>query len=72
MSALPEVTEIGRIEIRPGDRFIVKISDRFPDITDQQAVTLKDRVAAALGINSSRVLILGPGVDVEVASGVPG
>ena len=30
MAGLPEVTEIGRVAIRPGDRLVVRL-DRHPD-----------------------------------------
>lgn len=58
---LPEITEVKRLEIRPGDRLVVRL-DREPD--DAEFDHLCGRLRALLG--DVPVVILGPDADLEV------
>ena len=67
MSGLPEVTEIRRWSIQPGDRLIIQCEQR---ITPQQAQTIRDRVRMFLQLpDDFPLVIVDGGVTVEVASG---
>lgn len=59
---LPEITEVKRLALRPGDRVVVRL-DRHP--SDMEAHQLKLRVQAILG-EDVPVLILPPEMDLEV------
>lgn len=58
---LPEITEVKRLTIRPGDRLVVRL-DRQPDMAEADEIT--GRVRALLG--GVPVLVLGPDADLEV------
>jgi hypothetical protein len=61
MSALPEVTEVKRLTIRPGDALVIRL-DRFPDMAE--AGEMQHMVRPAFG--DVPVLVLGPDADIEV------
>ncbi len=61
MSDLPEITEVERITLKPGDRLAVRVAGR---LTPQQADMIKERVTALWpGVP---VLILDGGTSLEV------
>ncbi len=62
---LPEITEIKRLDIRPGDRLVLRTSDHV--ITPEQAAELRKRVATALLLPEDiPVVVIGAEWDVEV------
>jgi len=63
---LPEITEAKRLALRPGDSLAVRL-DRVPN--EYEAHAIAERVR---GITGVPVLVLWPGVDVEVISPEPG
>jgi hypothetical protein len=64
---LPEVTEIQRWEIRPGDKLILRTDRQVVD--QEQAAMLQERVRAILHLPPDvDVLILGPEWRAEVVS----
>lgn len=66
MSGLPEVAEIWRWKLEPGDRLIV-ITAREPTMAEVDYI--KDRVRASLALDDDfPVLVHGPSVRLEVAS----
>jgi hypothetical protein len=65
---LPEVTEAKRLELRPGDRLVVRL-DHEPDV--QEADEIAGMVRAILKTDMP-VLVCGPGMDVEVIGPDPG
>ena len=68
MSDLPGVTEISRIEIRPGDRIVVKMAI---SISPSYVADLKRRFADALGLDDpGRIILMDPGMDISVISEV--
>jgi hypothetical protein len=60
---LPEITDVNRLVLRPGDSLIVHL-DRRP--SEAEAHEIQDRVRAVLGMPELPVIILGPGEDIEV------
>jgi hypothetical protein len=66
MSDLPEIAEVQRYRYEPGDRFIIKTEW---DISMQQAAELKDRLRAALRLDSSvPIAVLSNGTEVEIVN----
>jgi hypothetical protein len=64
--SLPEVKEIQRWTLRPGDRLIVSTDQQ---ITNDQVDRIKDIVRASLALpDDFPVLVTGPGINVEVAT----
>jgi hypothetical protein len=63
--SLPEVTEIQRWKLQPGDRLIVS-TDREISLKDVDLIRAKVRAALALP-DDFPVLVTGPGVNLEVA-----
>jgi hypothetical protein len=60
---LPEITEVKRLTVRPGDRLVV----RFAESLDMAAAdAVKAQVRAAAGIEGVRVIVLDGGADLEV------
>lgn len=57
---LPEITEVKRLTVHPGDRVIVRCV-RDPNM--HEAHEIKQKVEAVLGVP---VLVHGPSVDIEV------
>ena len=67
MSTLPEVSEIRRWSIQPGDRLIVRCEGH---VTPAQAETLRVRMRVFLQLpDDFPLVIVDGGVTVEVASG---
>jgi len=65
--SLPDVTEIQRWALQPGDRLIVS-TDR--EISMAEVEEIKARVIAALVLPAGfPLLVTGPSVNVEVVSG---
>lgn len=62
---LPEVTAVQRIEVRPGDRFVLSLA-RVTSISETEADDLKATAAAALGVDRDRILLLAGGVSLTV------
>lgn len=60
---LPEITEVQRVTIRPGDRVVVRLAVQVDDATTDKVAEM---VARYLTISRRRVLVLGPNVSVEV------
>lgn len=69
---LPEITEIKRLEIRPGDRLILRLSDL--EITKEQSDEIRCRVREALMLpDDMPIVILASEWDAQVLSdGQPG
>jgi hypothetical protein len=64
--SLPDVTEIRRWALQPGDRLIVSTSR---EISQQDTARIKQLVIAALALPAGfPVLVTGPGVNVEVGT----
>ncbi len=61
---LPEITEVQRLTLKPGDRIIVRVPARIDEAT---ADRIKDRLRALLG--DVQVLVLDSGMSLEVAEG---
>ena len=66
---LPEVTEVERLTLKPGDRLIVRVPEKISqDIVDR----LKERLRAALGLDpTTKIVILDSGMSLEVAERAP-
>ncbi len=66
---LPEITEVERLTLKPGDRLIVRVPEKISqDIVDR----LKERLRAALGLDlSTETVILDSGMTLEVAERAP-
>jgi hypothetical protein len=62
---LPEITEIRRVRIEPGDSVVVRTQARIDMAT---AARIKELASAALGIDAGRVLVLSEGTAIEVVS----
>lgn len=65
-AGLPEITEVKRLAIRPGDRIIVRLDDDLYDDADLDEI--ERRLADMLdGLPYvPPVIVLGPGIDLEV------
>lgn len=64
--SLPEVTEIRRWKLEPGDRLIVNVD---AEITNAQVELIKERVRGGLALPGHvPVLVTSRGVNVEVVS----
>lgn len=60
-----EIESIRRIEVRPGDKVVVRVPG---SISNESAHRIRDYVAKALGC--SEVLVLGDGMNLEILSPV--
>lgn len=64
--SMPEVTEIQRWQLNPGDRLIVT-TDRY--LRDSDVAVVKARVRAALALpDDVPILVHGPDAEVKVIS----
>ena len=64
---IPEITEISRITINPGDRLIVRVADGL--LTAAQADLIEQRLRARLQLPVSvRVAIIVGGMDLQVVA----
>lgn len=54
---IPEITEISRLAIQPGDRIIVRVDSR---LTEAQAFDIKERIVRRLELPDSVRLIVVP------------
>ena len=62
MSELPEITEVQRVTLKPGDRLVVRVAER---LDPEQALRIRRRAEALWpGVP---VLVLDRGVTLEVA-----
>ena len=66
MNDLPEITEVQRLRLEPGDALVVRLESE-PSM--QSADAIKNRVRAVLDLDTVPVLVLGPGVSLEVVDG---
>lgn len=64
--ALPEITEVRRLDVRPGDRIVVTVKHASL-MSMHDAQTLKERVSAVLDVDPGRVLVMA-GADLCVLS----
>lgn len=62
MDALPEITDVRRLTLRPGDTLVLRLA-REPSMADVDRI--RHIVQAALDTDAP-VLVLGPGEDIEV------
>lgn len=63
--SIPEITEVQRLELKPGDRIIVRTPAR---LTDEQAAYLKERMRTILRLpDELLILVLPEGMSLEVA-----
>ena len=69
LDGVPEITEVRRLVVHPGDRLVMHV-DHCLD--DAQADDLVRRLHGVLGDSGVQVLILEPGEDLEVLSVEPG
>jgi hypothetical protein len=60
---LPEITDVQRLTVQPGDILIIKI-DRDPSM--QEAHILRERIRAAIG--ETPILIIPPGFEITAAN----
>lgn len=66
---LPEVTEVQRLRLEPGDSLVVHVDDRNRHLTMANAADLQGRVRAVLGLASDfPVLVLPHDMSLEVVS----
>jgi hypothetical protein len=66
MNELPEVTEVQRLRLEPGDRLVVR-ADR--ELTQHQTETIPSRVRAALHLpDDFPVMVIPAGFSVEVVT----
>jgi hypothetical protein len=64
MSDLPEITDVQRLTLKPGDRLVVRSPDR---LSAQAADMIRQRVIAAFALDpDAPVLVLPSGISVEV------
>jgi|HubBroStandDraft_6_1064221.scaffolds.fasta_scaffold00062_46 hypothetical protein len=65
---LPEITEIQRLTVKPGDRLIIRTDEK---LSYAQARRLAEVVRERLGVRSDvRVAVLANGMSMEVAEGL--
>lgn len=55
--ALPPVKSVERIEVRPGDRFVITF-EHVTHISEYEAETVKAKAGAVLGVGPDRILLL--------------
>lgn len=60
-AGLPEIAEVKRLTIRPGDTLIVRLG-RYPDMAEVEEIRV--RLTEVLG--TVPVIVLGPDEDIEV------
>lgn len=67
MDELPEITEVQRLRLEPGDALVVHLNAHSIDM--ESAGLIQARVRAVLGLDDSfPVLLLAKDTDVEVVS----
>jgi hypothetical protein len=65
---LPEVTDVQRLTVKPGDRLIVRTDAKLDEAT---AARMLEVVRARLGLpDDVRIMILDRGMSVEVVEGL--
>ena len=65
---LPEITEVQRLTVKPGDRLIIRTGAKLSAAT---AAALLDQVRVRLGLpDDVRVAILDSGLSAEVVEGL--
>jgi hypothetical protein len=65
---IPEIAEVQRLTLKPGDRLIVRTDAK---LSAQTAANLLERVRARLGIpDDVHVVVLDSGMSVEVVEGL--
>jgi len=63
---LPEITEVRRLRVGPGDALLVKVDTQA--LTDQQMNQIRHRIGVILGMPDLPVLVAGTDVDVSVVA----
>jgi hypothetical protein len=66
-AALPEITAVERLELKPGDTLVPHLADDV--VNPEQAEEIQHRVREITGRPDLRVMVMSPGMDVEVISG---
>ncbi len=69
MNDLPEITEVQRLTLRPGDSLVLRVPQNLsPDVADR----LKERLRETLGLDlSTKIVVLDSGMSLEVAERAP-
>ena len=68
MSELPEITEVQRLTLKPGDRLVIR-SDEV--LSAETAARLTEIARARLGLDADvPVFVLGQGMILEVVEGL--
>jgi hypothetical protein len=68
-TGLPEITEVQRLRLEPGDRLVIRCESRLDMATGQR---IKEHARAALKLGDDfPVMVLGDGIDVDVVSVTP-
>lgn len=62
---LPEITEVKRLAVRPGDRIVLRL-DRTPSLAEADEIGELVRLAFEGLDYVPPVLVLGPGEDIEI------
>ena len=74
MDAQPEITDVRRLHLEPGDALVVHADAR--QVSDETAQVIKGRLRAILKLPADvPIVVLGSGTDIEVVSsgsGQPG
>jgi hypothetical protein len=65
MSELPEITEVQRLRLEPGDALVIRL-EREPSMAEADAI--KERIRVVLGRDDLPVLVFGPGASIEVTA----
>ena len=65
---LPEITEVQRLTLKPGDRLIVRVPDRIDAAT---AARMLEVIRGRLGLpDDARIMILDRDMSMEVVEGL--
>jgi len=68
MADLPEITEVQRLTVKPGDVLVVRTAET---LSHEKAAALREHLHAWLGLpGGARLMILDGGVSLEVVEGL--
>jgi hypothetical protein len=67
VAELPEITEVQRLTLKPGDLLVVRTDET---LDAQTADRLRERLYAWLGVPGVRILVLDRGASLEVVEGL--
>ena len=56
--ALPDVTDVQRLDVRPGDRFVITLDAGLIGVSGADVRTIKERAAHVLGVEPDRILVM--------------